>query len=141
MMIFSAWLTDNMRIFSFLIIPITVLMSQVWFRKSGFNFLEHSVMVFYIHGHVYWISILSMFIFKFTGYNPLRSTQPFAALVLYGIGYSRLIIYQTKVRAFIKGIGVYLTGMIIFLILFIIAGAFYMQSHPEYLELIRPKNN
>ena len=141
MKLFSDWITDNMRIFYFLVIPFTVLASRMSFRKSGLNMLEHSVMVFYIQGHVYWLTILSLFVFKFTGLNPLRSIQPFVALALYGIGCAQLFDYQGKTKAFFKGIGVFLMGMIFFIIFFLIAGAFYMYSHPEYLEMIRPKNN
>lgn len=141
MKLFSDWITDNMKIFSFLVIPFTVLASRISFRKSGLNMLEHSVMVFYIQGHVYWLSILSLFIYKFTGLNPIRSFQPFVALVLYGIGCSQLFSYQSKTKAFFKGIGVYAIGLLFFMVFFLIVGGIYMYSHPEYLEMIRPRNN
>ncbi len=141
MKIFSDWIADNMKVFSFLVIPFTTLASLIMFRKSGLNFLEHSVMVFYIQGHVYWLTILSLFIYVFSGLNPLRPIQPFVALVLYGVGCSQLFNYQNKTKAFFKGIGVYLMGMLFFLTFFIVAGIIYMSTHPEYLEMIRPKNN
>ena len=141
MKLFSDWITDNMKIFSFLIIPFTVMASRISFRKSGLNMLEHSVMVFYIQGHVYWLSILSLFIYKFTGLNPIRSFQPLVVLVLYGVGCSQLFSYQDKTKGFFKGVGVYVIGLLFFLIFFLVAGAVYIYSHPEYLEMIRPKNN
>lgn len=137
----SAWITDNMKVFSFLVIPFTVLSSKIFFRKSGFNLLEHSVMIFYIQGHIYWLSILSLFIYKFTGHNPLRQIQPLVALGLYGVGSSQLFDYQSKVKAFFKGVGVYLLGMLFFLAFLLAIGWFYISSHPEYFEMIRPKNN
>lgn len=137
----SDWITDNMKIFSFFVIPFTMLASRISFRKSGLNLLEHSVMVFYIQGHIYWLAIISLFIYKLTGLNPLRQIQPFVALVLYGVGCSQLFNYQNKTKAFFKGIGVYVLGMIFFIIFFIVAGGFYIYTHPEYFEMIRPKNN
>ncbi|MBK5280157.1 MAG: DUF3667 domain-containing protein [Bacteroidia bacterium] len=138
---YSGWITDNMKIFSFLVIPFIVLASRITFRKSGLNMLEHSVMVFYIQGHIYWLTILSLFIFKIIDHNPLRPIQPFISLTLYGLGCSQLFNYQGKTKAFFKGIGVYLIGMLLFVIFFTIAGFFYVYSHPEYYDMIRPKNN
>ena len=139
--LFSEWIVNNMRIFSFLIIPFSAIGSRIIFRKSGLNLLEHSVLVFYTHGHIYWLTILSMFIFKFTGYNPFRSIQPLISILLFGIGCSQLFNYQSKVKAFFKGLAVAVIGMLFFIFFLIATGSTYFYFHPEYFELLRPKNN
>jgi Protein of unknown function (DUF3667) len=47
--IFSEWIVNNMRIFSFLIIPFTAIGSRILFRKSGLNLLEH------VYFQIHWV--------------------------------------------------------------------------------------
>ncbi len=138
---FSDWITNNMRIFSFLIIPFTTMASRFVFRKSGMNLLEHSVLVFYTHGHIYWLSIISLFIYKFSGHNPLQSIQLPIGFILFGVGCSQVFNYQSKTRAFYKGLLVSAIGMLLFIFFLIASGSIYFYYNPEYFELLRPRNN
>ena len=54
-------LSDNLKLISFSIIPVQAFCSRfIFFRKSGLNFIEHTVLPFYALGHVYWLSIMSL---------------------------------------------------------------------------------
>ena len=140
------FVSNNMRIFAFLIIPFNALMARYFlFRKSGLNFLEHSVLPFYIMGHFYWLSILSLIVYKFTGSFFLNTINAVLLVVFFGFAYSNFIKYQSKVKAFIKGLLVYLGGMGLFvmavMLVTIIAVVILMKVNPEALDLIRPSNN
>ena len=71
--IFQKYFTDMMsrylRIFSFLLIPITALAAWLFFKKQRYNILEHSILVFYTHGHLIWFSILNLFLSKLHDLN------------------------------------------------------------------------
>jgi len=62
------WINENQRLVSFVFIPFLVFWVMLLFRKSKLNFLEHSVMVLYTQGHIQWVNIIFLFVFKFTGY-------------------------------------------------------------------------
>jgi hypothetical protein len=141
MQVFSMLIAENMRSFSFLIIPINALTSKLFFRKSGLNYLEHTVLVFYTHGHIYWITILSLFIFLVFGVNPLTIVQTILGLILFSVGCMQLFNYQSKVKAFVKGLLSSLVAYLIFMILLLLIIATYLYLHPELFEAIRPSNN
>jgi hypothetical protein len=141
MQIFSGWITENMRIFSFLIIPINALTSKLFFRKSGMNLLEHSILVFYTHGHIYWITILALLTFLIFGINPLSTVQTVLGLVLFSVGCMQLFNYQSKLKAFVKGLLSSILAYLIFILFIIVTLAVYLYLHPEFLEMIRPANN
>ncbi len=130
---------ENMRLFSFCIIPFITLMAMVFFRKSKLNFLEHSVMPLYLSGHVYWLSIITLLVYKITGQlYQLNLLGMVVSVLLFGFGYMQLMNYQGKVKAFIKGIFVYLTSYVIFLIFFGILTVVLILSNPEFRELLKP---
>jgi hypothetical protein len=141
MKIWSNLISDNMKLFSFVIIPFFSLSSKWLFSKSKLNYLEHSVMPFYIQGHVYWMSIISLFVYKTTGSAFLMSLDNPLTLVLFGIGAIQLFNYQKPFKAFIKGILVFILGFIMYLMGLIIFVLLFFALNPTYLEMIRPSNN
>lgn len=137
---FSSWISENMRIFSFAIIPFISLSAMLFFRKSKLNFLEHAVLPLYLNGHIYWFSTISAIVFKISGIYSLNWVGSILTFVLFGMGYMQLMNYQSPVKAFIKGVFTYFLGFLLFLLLFTILGIVYVLSDPEMLELMRPKN-
>jgi len=139
----QSFVSDNMKIFAFLIPPFMALVSQrIFFRKQGLNFLEHSVPVFYVLGHWYWISIIEVIQFYFTG-KVLGSTAQLWLISLYlGFGYVTFVPTQPKWKVFLKGVGVYFTGITLaFIVLTVIGAAVIMVSaslFPETFEFIQP---
>ncbi|MCU0420020.1 MAG: DUF3667 domain-containing protein [Cyclobacteriaceae bacterium] len=135
-MLFEA-ISENMRLFSFCLIPFITLMAMLFFRKSKLNFLEHSVMPLYLSGHIYWLSIITLFVFKITGQlYQLNMLGLLASLLMFGFGYSQLISYQGKVKAFIKGVLAYLFGYLLFVIFFTVLTMVIVFTRPEFRELL-----
>lgn len=132
------WISENMRIFSFGIIPMIALSAKLFFRKSKLNFLEQCVLPLYINGHIYWLSIISAFVYKLAGTMVVNWFGSLLTLVLFGMGYAQLMNYQGKVKAFIKGIFVYFLGFVLFMLLFFVFGVVYVLLDPEVVNLIRP---
>ncbi|MFN9501627.1 MAG: DUF3667 domain-containing protein [Chryseotalea sp.] len=62
------WVIENFRLISFFIALFSIFYAWLFFRKSGYNIVETSAIVFYSNGHVIWFSILFLLIYVFTGY-------------------------------------------------------------------------
>lgn len=135
-------LSDNLKLLSFLLIPIFAFAARfLFFRKSGLNFIEHSILFFYTQGHVYWISIISLFSFSIFGKFVPASAQMILSLVYSCYAMADMYNYQSKWKAAIKGVGLYLFAQVMFIILVMIGLVLYLVMNPEALELIRPSNN
>lgn len=140
------FISENLRIIAFLIIPFNALMARYFlFRKSEMNFLEHTVLPFYLLGHIYWISIISLFVFKFTGSFFLNTISVVVIIFYFGFAYSNFITYQSKWKSFLKGLLVYIGGQLLLVVAFAIIGIvavlILLKVNPDALELIRPSNN
>jgi hypothetical protein len=133
----SNFIGDNIRTFSFLSIPSIALMAWLFFRKSGYNFLEHAVIPFYIFGHVYWLSILNLFLFKFNGASTRFMIQFVVSIVFFAFACSDFYIHNSKLKAFLKGLAIYIFGSLIFIFVATMAAIVYMVANPEILELMK----
>lgn len=65
-------LSRNLKILQFLIIPFIALWGMVFFKKAKMNFFEHSVNALYIQGHLLFLKMIGVFVFKWNGFviNP-----------------------------------------------------------------------
>lgn len=115
------------------------------FRKSEMNFLEHTVLPFYLLGHIYWISIISLFVYTFTGSFFLNTISVVVMIFYFGFAYSNFITHQSKWRSFFKGLLVYVGGQLLLVVAISIIGIvvvlILLKVNPDALELIRPSNN
>jgi len=141
----SRFVTDNIKIFAFLIIPFQALSAQyLFFRKSGYNFLEHTILPFYVIGHVYWLTIIGGVILQLTGFSVAGITG-IALIFIIGFAYSGLMTYQSKGKAFLKGLLSYLTATVGFVItmfiLIAIAIVILPVIAPDFYQQIKPSNN
>lgn len=140
------FVADNMKIMAFLIVPFIALASRyIFFRKQNLNFLEHTVPVFYMLGHWYWIAMIEATVFYYTGKTMGTTFQSVLISLYMGFGYISFVPTQPKWKAFLKGVGVYYTGFI-FMFIFaaivgIAIGIAFAIFDPSALDAIRPSKH
>lgn len=140
------FISRNMKVIAFLNVPFHAFAARyLIFRKSGLNFMENMVMPFYLMGHLYWLSIVSVFVYFYTNSYLFTTVIGVIALFYYGFGYAALMDYQPKWKAFLKGILVYLGGQVTLIavasVMAVIAVVILAYTNPDLLEMIRPSNN
>jgi len=134
--------SDNLKLISFIVIPIQAFCSRfLFFRKSNLNFTEHMVLPFYGLGHLYWLSIASLFLYSFTGSFLPNWIQVVVAMVYFSYAYSDLFQYQSRLKAISKGFGVYITTQLLFTFFVAIIVILLIVFNPEVNEMVRPSNN
>lgn len=135
-------ISENMKLVSFAIVPIQAFYSRyLFFRKSNLNFIEHTVLPFYTLGHIYWISILSLLSYSIFGKFIPAWVQIIVSFGYFGFAYIDMFTYQSKVKAFLKGLGIYVIAQITFTIIGVIVGVIVVILNPDLLEMLRPSNN
>ncbi len=142
MELITQWIGDNIKWVLFLAVPFQATAARAFlFRKSGFNFVEHMVPLFYVSGHLFWITMMVFTYQKFTGTIPVIFVSVIS-MGYFGYMYSSLMQYQSRVKAFVKGIGVYLGGQMLFAvtltIVAVIALIVVTLINPDLLDNIRP---
>ncbi|MCA6378609.1 MAG: DUF3667 domain-containing protein [Cytophagales bacterium] len=136
------FMSDNLKLVTFLFIPAQAFTSRyIFFRKSKLNYIEHTILPFYIQGHVYWLSVFSLILHKLTGTFLSVSISTVLSLVYFGYAYSDLFDYQSKIKSFFKGIGVYIVGYLLLMIIFSIGLIILLIVDPTVFETLRPSNN
>jgi len=139
---FQRFYADNLKMFGFLIIPFQVFAVQkIFFRKSGKTFLELTILPFYTLGHLYWLIILSAIYYKISGSLMHILLQPIVSIVYYGYAFATFMTYQSPIKAFLKGVFSYITGLILFtiaLMLGFIAYVIYLAVvDPNTLQMLK----
>jgi hypothetical protein len=119
---FKRLISDNMKTFAFMAIPFQGLAAHYFlFRKSGYNLLENMVLPFYTGGHMYWLTMLSIIPYKIVGDNYQLLTSLLGVLFI-GFSYTTMMDnYQSKVKCFFKGIGVFIVGQLLFIVAFVVS--------------------
>ena len=135
---------ENLKVFYFLMIIFQSIWLKVYFRKSGYNLLEHSVLVFFVTGHLYWLSILDMFVLAISGLH-INSIVTVVISILF-FAYATMNLYSNKYRidkseVIVKGVLAYLTAYLTFTIFIAIVSLAWFLIDPEMRELVRPSNN
>ncbi|MBI3220775.1 MAG: DUF3667 domain-containing protein [Bacteroidetes bacterium] len=134
--------SDNLKIISFLYIPFQAFASRyIFFRKQNLNFIEHMVLPFYLQGHIYWISIATACFLKISDSMIISYPLLLISFIYIPFGYMNMFSHQSKVVSFLKGIGVYVTGQLIFGIMVAIIVVVLMIINPEIFELLKPSSN
>ncbi len=136
------FMSDNLKLVTFLFIPAQAFTSRyLFFRKSNLNYIEHTILPFYVQGHIYWLSVLSLVSYKVFGTFLNGGLSMVLSLAYFGYAYSNLFDYQSKIKSFFKGIGVYLVGYLLLMIIFTIGLIIVIKINPTVFELLRPSNN
>jgi hypothetical protein len=137
----AQWINDNQRLVSFVFIPCQVLWLVFLFRKSALNFLEHSVMVLYLNGHFQWISIIFLFVFKFTGYFLDFSLLMLLQFVYFCFGcvqlYDMYKPFSAVVRAFFSYVLYWISLFLVITAVMVVV----IALNPELVEQLRPSSN
>ena len=132
---------NNFRVFQFFVIPFFALAAKMLFRKSGYNFLEHMVLVFYIQAQMVFVTILNLGFYLTIDQTFLRLSMPISFL-FYGFACTGFYPGTSKWKRFIKGMLVQLIGLLFFMIAFtfigVIAVIIYSLMNPEWAEQFKP---
>lgn len=111
---------NNIQYVAVLMIPFFALWCRIFFRKSGFNYLETLVFSFFIFGQAIIFNILGFLTLSFTGF---QSSLLITSLMILYYTWCVTLLYRGKVQigAMFKGLLVYgLANISFFLILTII---------------------
>jgi hypothetical protein len=136
------FVSDNIKVISFVIIPLQAVGAKyIFFRKSKYNFLEHMVLPFYVQGHIYWTNIISAVYFKFSHSFILNIVVAFFVYAYFPFAFTTLFTDQSKIKVFLKGLGVLIVGQLLMSILIVVIGFIALKINPELYELIKPSNN
>ena len=136
--------SDNIKWVLFLAVPFQALVARhILFRKSGYNLIEQMVPLFYISGHLFWLTML-MFLIKKVAGELYSAPAMIFSLAYFGFVYQDLMRYQSRLKAFVKGCLVYLGGQILFVvvlvIVIVISVVVLALINPDALEAFRPTN-
>ena len=136
------FVSENLKWISFAIIPVQALCSRfIVFRKSGFNYLEHSVLPFYVQGHLYWISIVSVIYYKIAGVFLPPWIAPVIGLSYFSFAYANFFNYQSKSKAFFKGLSVYVAAQVIFFVIVAAIVVLLVLLNPDIQNMLKPSHN
>jgi len=140
----TQWVSDNIRWVLFLAVPFQAVAARyLLFRKSGLNFAEHTVPLFYTAGHLFWLTMATFAYHKAMNDIP-AVTVSILSMLYFGYVYGTFIRYQPRAKAFAKGIGVYIGGQLLFSLALVLLGIAVVVGlailNPEALKEIRPSN-
>lgn len=140
----TRWVSDNIKWVLFLAVPFQALVARfVFFRKSGLNFAEHTVPLFYTAGHLFWLTMATFAYHKVMNDLPAISVS-ILSILYFGYVYSSFITNQPRSKAFAKGLGIYVGGQLLFALALVIVGVVVVAGlallNPEAFEGIRPSN-
>jgi hypothetical protein len=136
------FVTDNLKMISFIMIPAQALAARyIFFTKSGFNFLEHTVLPFFIQGHLYWLSIISVLVLKISGSFIFNAVTSLVSFIYFPFAYTTLFNNRPRIKTFFKGIGVMIFGQLLLATIALIIFFIAIKLNPDLYEMIRPKNN
>lgn len=134
------FMSDNYKLLFFGMIPIQAFYARyVFFRKSELNFVENTVLPFYTAGHIYWLSIITVLIYKFTGVFMRNTVGTIISTFYIGYSYGNLFSYQPKWKAFVKGLGVYFLSLFTFIVLGMLVAAGLILFVPAIREALIAK--
>jgi hypothetical protein len=111
---FQLLVLNNFRIFSFLLVFFYTLWLRVFYRKSGYNILEHSVMPFFTMGHLYWLTIFDFILMAAFGKGLHMGFSMAISLLYFAYGAMTLYDYQSRVKVVLKAILAYVMGLMTF---------------------------
>lgn len=137
----NQWVLENMRILSFCMAVWAVFFIWLFFRKSGYNIIESSVLIFYVNGHIIWLSIVGVLIYSITGYAISMFWILGLGLVYTVFALMNFYTHLSKGRLFFRSVIALLTSYIFLIVFSMVLGTIYSILNPQLLEKIAPKNN
>jgi hypothetical protein len=137
----NQWMNDNIRTVSFIIASFTVFFTWLFFRKSGYNFIESAVLIFFVNGHIIWLSLISFLTYKMADF-----VIPASILLLLSLGFQvyafvNLYTYQQRWKIALKGIAVCIVAYVTMFLVVSIYMGFLAYTDKDIREKLRPNNN
>lgn len=111
----------NLHYFTILLFPLYALWAKVFFKKSGFNFLEHIVFLFFTNAQMLFINMTGIIVYIVTGFS---SSLIVSGLGLIYFGFAASLFYFNKVnfKTILKSFLYYLVSFVTFFLLIGIIG-------------------
>lgn len=138
---FAGWINDNMRLATFFIATLSVLFTWLYFKKSGYNLIESSVLIFYVYGHQLWLSIVSVILFKFTGVAINFSYQIIISIGYLLFAFANFYAYQAKWKIVLKAFLSYISAYLLMILLGTLVLYYLISTDRELQEKLMPKKN
>ena len=136
------FISDNFKLVAFVVIPFQAFSAKfLFFRESGLNYIEHTVLPFYVQGHVQWINIINAIIFKLSGIFINGFIMSFISTFYFCYAYSNFIDYQPKWKSILKGLGIFYISLTIFILIVMIVLSLLVKFNPDIYNLLKPSNN
>ena len=115
----------NYRLITFLMIPLYAMLSMLFFRKSGYNFVEHAVIYCYIHAYSAWFLVPLLFLNHFFAIPGFLLSSLLA--LLYAFWFNLQVFrYQAGGWVLLKALLVQLLSLVFFSILGLVAALLLM---------------
>ncbi|MEQ8925112.1 MAG: DUF3667 domain-containing protein [Fulvivirga sp.] len=118
------WMSNNFRLMTFALLPLIAIPQLLFFRKKGFNYIEHLVVLVYSNAQVFIISILSLFLLYFFDYSIQNEVAIFNFIFF---AYVSSMTYEgNKLWNFFKGLISYIIGYLLIIFVGIAIAIFYI---------------
>jgi Protein of unknown function (DUF3667) len=137
----TKWTIDNMRSVSFFVTLFTVFFTWLFFKRSKYNFVETGTLVFFVTGHVMWVSVVSVVVYKISGFVMDSFYLLLLSIVFMIYAFVDFYSHLSKWKIVVRGIIVHILSYVV--LTFVIVGAFIYRvtTDKELYEKIRPANN
>lgn len=130
-------ITENWKLFSFMIIPVLALVAKLFFRKSPYNLVEHAVLPLYVTGHTYWISAVALLVTKYSEGASIMLYVSLFIVPYYIFASVGFYDHQSKLKVIFKSFFVYSLSYLIYTIIFVIIIVVYVFTNPKIIESIK----
>lgn len=133
----AGFMADHFRFMVVAMIPFLALAGLMFYssKDNGINYLEQSVLFFYIAGHTIWFNILSAPLLKIFG------VSKFWMISIFSYSYTIWCIYSFHRRkgfgGFMRAFFSYLTGFVLFMFAFMIGIIIYMVFFTDIIQRIQ----
>ncbi|MEP2772611.1 MAG: DUF3667 domain-containing protein [Fulvivirga sp.] len=124
---------SNFRLFSFLLIPFFITATWLIFKNKKYNFLESSVVTFYGQGHPMILSIIALFGYKFFDWVHIQLYVTPISYIYFAFVCANF--YKgNKIWNFIKGLLVFVFGLLLFMLVVMIGAFLLAIINPELFK-------
>jgi len=130
-------MSENWKLFSFMIIPVLAVIGKLFFRKSPYNLVEHAVLPLYVTGHTYWISAVSLFFVKYSANSSIMLYGSLIVIPFYIFACVGFYDHQSKIKVIFKSFFIYILSYLVYTLLFVIIIFVYILTNPKIVDSIK----
>lgn len=140
-LLINQWVNDNLRLVSFITASFTVFFTWLFFRKSGYNLIQSSVLIFFVNGHIMWLSLVSMVVYKISGHAFSAGVLFLCSTAFLVFAFTNLYNHQKKWKIAVKGLLLYLISNATMILIVTVYLGYLAFSDKSFREKIKPSNN